>query len=48
MAILVIDKSLTELRTVADSAVILEKGRSVWSGTFRDFTPELTDRYLGV
>lgn len=48
MAILVIDKSLAELGTVADSAVILEKGRSEWSGAFSDLTPELTDRYLGV
>ena len=48
MAILVIDKSLSELGTIADSAVILEKGRSAWSGAFRDLTPELTDRYLGV
>lgn len=48
MAILVIDKSLAELGTVADKAVILEKGRSEWSGAFADLTPELTDRYLGV
>ena len=48
MAILVIDKSLAELRQVADRAVILEKGRSEWAGAFDDLTPELTDRYLGV
>lgn len=48
MAILVIDKSVKELGTVADTGVILEKGRSVWSGEFRDLTPQITDRYLGV
>ena len=48
MAILVIDKSLAELGTVADSAVILEKGCTVWSGDFAALTSDLTDRYLGV
>lgn len=48
MAILVIDKSLSELAAVADRAVILEKGRSVWTGDFGDLTADLTDRYLGV
>jgi branched-chain amino acid transport system ATP-binding protein len=48
MAIIVVDKSLRELGTVADTAVILEKGRSVWVGAFADLTPELTDQYLGV
>lgn len=48
MAIIVVDKSLKELGTVADTAVILEKGRSVWAGEFAELTPELTDRYLGV
>lgn len=48
MGILVIDKSLAELGMVADRAVILEKGRSEWSGSFAELTPELTDRYLGV
>ena len=48
MALIVIDKSLRELSNVADSAVILEKGRNVWHGTFGDLTPDVTDRYLGV
>ncbi|NIZ59763.1 ABC transporter ATP-binding protein [Sedimentitalea sp. CY04] len=48
MAILVIDKSLKELGTVADTGVILEKGRTVWSGAFSDLTPQITDQYLGV
>ena len=48
MALLVIDKSIRELSNVADSAVILEKGRNVWQGAFCDLTPDVTDRYLGV
>ncbi|SFL39004.1 ABC transporter ATP-binding protein [Shimia aestuarii] len=48
MAILVIDKSIRELSRVADHAVILEKGVSVWEGAFSALSPEITDRYLGV
>lgn len=48
LAIVVIDKSIKELSGVADQAVLLEKGTSVWSGAFRDLTPALTDRYLGI
>lgn len=48
MAILLIDKSLKELATVADTGVILEKGRSVWSGEFSALSPEITDQFLGV
>ena len=48
LTIIVVDKSIRELASVADAAVILEKGRSVWSGAFSDLTPEVTGRYLGV
>lgn len=48
LAILVVDKSLQELATVADSATILEKGRTVWQGAFAGLTPETSQRYLGV
>ncbi len=48
MGILVVDKSLTELAGVADKAVILEKGTSVWSGPFAALSPEITDKYLGI
>jgi len=48
LAILVIDKSIRELASVADNAVILEKGRSVWTGAFEAMTREVTDQYLGV
>ena len=48
MAILVVDKTLKELAQVADKAVILNKGETVWSGGMQDLTPDLTDLYLGV
>ena len=48
MAILLVDKSLSELRQVADSAVILERGTSVWAGAMSDVSPALADQYLGV
>ncbi len=48
MAILVVDKSLRELALVADRAVILEKGRSVWAGEFSELNAEITNQFLGV
>ena len=48
LAILVVDKSLNELAAVADRAVILEKGHSVWEGRFDGLTDDVTNRYLGV
>ena len=48
LSILVVDKSLSELATIADSAVILERGRSVWTGAMADVTAVVAGRYLGV
>ncbi len=48
LSILVIDKSIKELRGVCDQAVILERGRSVWHGPFSDLSNEISERYLGV
>jgi branched-chain amino acid transport system ATP-binding protein len=48
LAILVVDKSLRELRAIADHAVILDKGRSVWTGQLDTLSADLTNRYLGV
>ncbi|WP_105440149.1 ABC transporter ATP-binding protein [Neorhizobium sp. T25_13] len=48
LSILVVDKTLSELLPVADRCVILENGRSAWSGRPTDLTTELQDRYLGV
>lgn len=48
MAILVIDKTLAELRGVCDKAVILERGRTVWAGAMADLSHEVTAQYVGV
>ncbi|WP_272004383.1 ABC transporter ATP-binding protein [Roseovarius sp. ZX-A-9] len=48
MSILVIDKSLAELRGVADRAVILERGRDVWHGSIEKLDAAVADRFLGV
>lgn len=48
LSILVVDKTISELRQVADSVVILERGVSVWQGTMSDLSAEVKDRYLGV
>ncbi len=48
MAILVIDKTLAELEQVCDRAVVLERGKTVWSGAITALTPEISERYVGV
>ncbi|NNE53420.1 MAG: ABC transporter ATP-binding protein [Sulfitobacter sp.] len=48
LSILVVDKTLSELRQIADHVVILERGTSVWHGTMGELTHDLRDRYLGV
>lgn len=48
MGIIVVDKSLKELGQVADRAVILARGKTVWEGRFDALDHEVTDRYLGV
>lgn len=48
LALLVVDKSLAELRQIADRAVILERGRSVWSGPMADLDRDVADQFLGV
>ena len=47
-SILVVDKTMAELLPVADRCVVLEKGRTVWSGRPQELTEDLQDRYLGV
>ncbi len=47
-SILVVDKTLSELKPVADRCVILERGASVWAGTPAEITPEIERRYLGL
>jgi branched-chain amino acid transport system ATP-binding protein len=48
LAILVVDKPLKELARVADRAVILEKGCSVWAGKFAALGADIVTRHLGV
>ena len=48
LSILVIDKSVKELRAVCDSAVVLERGRSVWRGAMTDLSDDITQTHLGV
>lgn len=48
LAILVIDKSPKELGGVADRAVILERGKSVWTGAMAALDADILDRYVGV
>lgn len=48
LALLVVDKSIRELSSVADRAVIIERGRTVWQDTFQQLTHDVTERYLGV
>ena len=48
MAMLVIDKSARELAQVADRAVILERGRTAWSGPMETLDAATRDRLVGV
>ncbi|WP_199259004.1 ABC transporter ATP-binding protein [Paracoccus binzhouensis] len=48
LSILLVDKSLSEIASVADRAVIVERGATVWQGGIADLTADLTNRYLGV
>ena len=47
-SIIVVDKTLSELLTVADRCTILENGRSAWSGANADLSVTVRDRYLGI
>jgi branched-chain amino acid transport system ATP-binding protein len=48
LSILVIDKSLKELRQVADRAVLIARGAVAWSGPIATLDPEISERYVGV
>ena len=49
-AILLIDKNLAAVLRLADRAVVVEKGRTVWTGTSAELAaaPAVRDAYLGV
>ena len=48
LSILVVDKTLRELRQIANRIVILERGVSVWTGKIDALNSDIKDRYLGV
>lgn len=48
LSILVVDKSVSELKSVCDKAVILERGSTVWSGAIADLDAQTTAQYVGV
>lgn len=48
MSILLVDKTLRELLSVADHCFILEKGATIWSGQPEQLTKEIADTWLGV
>ena len=48
LAILIIDKSIKELRQICDRVVILEKGRTVWRGNIDQLSTEVTQEFIGV
>ena len=48
IAILLIDKSIKEIRSVSENLTILQRGRSVWTGKFSDLDEETTNRYIGI
>ena len=47
-AILIVDKSLTELTSISDTAVIVERGVTVWQGAVDALSPEVTETFLGL
>jgi branched-chain amino acid transport system ATP-binding protein len=50
LALLLVDKNLQELLPLADRCVVLEKGRSVWSGAAAELSADsdLQNRHLGI
>jgi len=48
LAIVVVDKSIRELAQVADSAAILERGQTVWTGAMEDLGADVSEQYIGV
>lgn len=48
LSLLVVDKSLSELKQVADKVVILERGTSVWTGATTALSDTVVQQYLGI
>jgi branched-chain amino acid transport system ATP-binding protein len=49
-SILVIDKNVAALIAIADRHYLIERGRTVWSGSSRELgvAPEIQHRFLGI
>jgi len=47
-SILIVDKTLKELLPIADRCIILERGKTVFSGTPTQLDGQVQSRYLGV
>jgi branched-chain amino acid transport system ATP-binding protein len=49
-SLLVIDKNVATLTRICDRHTIIERGRTVWSGTSEQLVaePDLQHRYLGI
>jgi branched-chain amino acid transport system ATP-binding protein len=47
-AILIVDKTLKELKPLADACVVLERGAVAWQGPPGALTAEIEQRFLGV
>jgi branched-chain amino acid transport system ATP-binding protein len=48
LSILLVDKSLRELRAIADDAVVLNRGETVWAGAMGDLPDDVVSQYIGV
>ena len=48
LSILVIDKSINELKAVCDRVFIVERGKSVWNGPAAELSAETVEDFLGV
>ncbi|PQO23569.1 ABC transporter ATP-binding protein [Rhodobacteraceae bacterium WD3A24] len=48
LSILLVDKTLSEILPLADDCVVLERGRTVWTGPAAGLTDEVAGRYLGL
>ena len=48
LSILVVDKSLRELAAIADTGVVLHRGRTAWAGDMASLSDDVTTRFIGV
>ena len=48
LSILVIDKSINELKAVCDRVFIVERGKTVWKGSAAQISTKVVEDFLGV